>query len=254
MDLSFYVAAIPAVVLLGLSKGGFSGVGMLATPLVALVISPVEAAAILLPILVVQDMISVIAYRATWDRWNLLVLLAGALPGVFLAYLLAARVSESAVELAVGLISIVFAARRLVIDRRGQGELTAKPNMLIGWLCGAASGFTSMIAHAGTPPFQIFVIPQRLPQNIFVGTSVMFFATVNLLKVLLYFMLGQFSAKNLIVSTTLLPLAVLSTWLGIYIVRRTSSSRFITIIYILMVLVGGKLVFNGLSDLAAGGV
>ena len=85
MDLSFYVAAIPAVVLLGLSKGGFSGVGMLATPLVALVISPVEAAAILLPILVVQDMISVIAYRATWDRWNLLVLLAGALPGVFLA-------------------------------------------------------------------------------------------------------------------------------------------------------------------------
>ena len=165
MDLSFYVAAIPAVVLLGLSKGGFSGVGMLATPLVALVISPVEAAAILLPILVVQDMISVIAYRATWDRWNLLVLLAGALPGVFLAYLLAARVSESAVELTVGLISIVFAARRLVIDRRGQGGLIAKPNMLIGWLCGAASGFTSMIAHAGTPPFQIFVIPQRLPQN-----------------------------------------------------------------------------------------
>jgi uncharacterized protein len=254
MDLSFYVVAVPAVVLLGLSKGGFSGVGMLATPLVALVVPPVEAAAILLPILVMQDMISVIAYRATWDGWNVIVLLVGALPGIFLAYLLAARISESSVEFIIGLISIVFAARRLIIDRRGQGDQTAKPKLVAGWLCGAASGFTSMIAHAGSPPFQIFVIPQRLPQNIFVGTSVMFFAAVNLLKVFPYFMMGQFSAKDLTLSSTLAPVAVFSTWLGIYLVRRMSSSQFITVVYILMVLVGGKLVFNGLSGFAAGGV
>jgi len=254
MDLSFYVVAVPAVVLLGLSKGGFSGVGMLATPLVALVVPPVEAAAILLPILVLQDIISVIAYRTTWDRWNVLVLLVGALPGVFLAYLLAARVSDSAVELVIGIISIVFAVRRLFIDWRGQSDQMTKPKLMAGWLCGAASGFTSMIAHAGTPPFQIFVIPQRLPRNIFVGTSVMFFAAVNLLKVFPYFMLGQFTARDLTLSSTLAPVAVLSTWLGIYLVRRMSSSQFIMVIYILMVLVGGKLVLNGLSELAAGGI
>ena len=198
-------------------------------------------------------MISVIAYRATWDRWILLVLLAGALPGVFLAYLLAARVSESAVELTVGLISIVFAARRLVIDRRGkEGDRKAKHADRLALR--RRFGLHQHDRPCRTPPFQIFVIPQRLPQTIFVGTSVMFFATVNLLKVLPYFMLGQFSDRNLIVSATLAPLAVLSTWLGIYIVRRMSSSKFITIIYILMVLVGGKLVFNGLSDLAAGGI
>src|SRR5919112_3047075 len=102
----FYVAATPAVILLGLSKGGFSGVGMLSLPLMALFISPVQAAAITLPILVVQDVVSVWAFRHSWDRRNVAILLPGALVGVLLGYLLAARVSESAVKLAVGTVGI----------------------------------------------------------------------------------------------------------------------------------------------------
>ena len=70
-DPLFYAVAIPAVVFLGLSKGGFSGIGMVSTPLVALVMPPLEAAAILLPILLVQDAVSVFVYRCVWDSWNL---------------------------------------------------------------------------------------------------------------------------------------------------------------------------------------
>src|SRR5829696_9597201 len=113
-DPVFYAAAIPAVILVGLAKGGFSGLGLLSLPLMALVVSPVQAAAIMLPILIVQDVVTVWAYRHTWDRRNVLILLPSAILGILAGYLLAAWVSDAAVALAVGLISLVFALRRLV--------------------------------------------------------------------------------------------------------------------------------------------
>ena len=115
---SFYLAAIPAVILLGLSKGGFAGLGVLSMPLMALTIPPVQAAAITLPVLMVQDAISVWAYRHSWDRTNLKILLPGAVCGILLAFLLAARVPDAAVALVLGVISIVFALRRFMGGRR----------------------------------------------------------------------------------------------------------------------------------------
>lgn len=251
MDLAFYAAAIPAVILLGLSKGGFAGVGMIALPMLALAISPVEAAAIMLPILVVQDLVSMISYRRTWDRWNLAVLLPGAAVGILLGYLLATSVSEAAVALVVGLVSIAFGLRRLVIERRKANPITSRPKTALGVACGIGAGFTSMIAHAGGPPFQIFVLPQRLPRDVFVGTSVVFFAMVNWLKVPPYFLLGQFTERNLLVSATLIPLAIVSTWGGIWVVRRTDAERFYTIIYLLMIAIGIKLTYDGVSAIMA---
>lgn len=118
-DPLFYVAALPAVLLVGLAKGGFSGLGVMAIPLMALVVSPVQAAAIMLPILLVQDAVSVWAYRRAWDSRCLLTMLPGAILGIVLGYLLAAKVSDAAVELALGVISILFAVRRLVVERSG---------------------------------------------------------------------------------------------------------------------------------------
>src|SRR5215210_6625970 len=108
-DPLFYAAAIPAVTLLGLAKGGFSGLGLLSLPLMALVVSPVQSAAIMLPILIVQDVVSVWSYRKTWDLRNILILLPSGVVGIVSGYLLAAKVSDAAVGLALGLISIVFA-------------------------------------------------------------------------------------------------------------------------------------------------
>ncbi|MBI3436456.1 MAG: sulfite exporter TauE/SafE family protein, partial [Proteobacteria bacterium] len=81
-DLSFYLAAIPAVTALGISKGGFSGLGLMAVPLLSLVMPPLQAAGVLLPILIVQDMVTVWAFRRTWDGWNLRVMLPGSAIGV----------------------------------------------------------------------------------------------------------------------------------------------------------------------------
>jgi uncharacterized protein len=243
-DPLFYVVATPAVLLMGLSKGGFAGLGLISLPLMALVISPVQAAAIMLPILIAQDVVTVWAYRHTWDGRNLAILLPGAVLGIGLGYGLAARVSDAAVALAVGLISITFAVRRLVIERQGAPAPT-KPSVMAGWFWGSVCGFTSMIAHAGGPPFQVYIMPQRLARDVFVGTGAVLFAAINWIKLPPYVALGQFTRENLLTSVALFPLAVLATWLGVLLVRRVSGERFYTAIYILLILVGLKLVWQG---------
>ncbi len=247
-DPFFYAVAIPAVILLGLAKGGFAGIGVVATPLLALAISPVLAAAILLPILIVQDVVSVWAFRRTWDRGLLKLMLPAAAVGIFLGWALAAFVSPAAVELAVGLISIVFALQRLWAERAVKvaeqvGTTAGRP--WLGALCGLVAGFTSQIAHAGGPPFQIYVLPRRLPRDVFIGTSAIFFAVVNWMKVPAYMALGQFTPKVLATAGVLLPLAIASTWAGVWLVRRVPAEGFYRIIYVLLVAVGAKLAFDG---------
>ena len=249
-DPLFYAAAIPAVTLLGLAKGGFSGLGMLSLPLMALVVSPVQAAAITLPILIVQDVVSVWAYRYTWDRRNVAILVVGATIGIVTGYLLAAQVSDAAIKLAVGLISIAFAIRRLVLERGGREPMPTKADVPRGMFWGWVTGFTSMIAHAGGPPFQIYVMPQRLARDVFVGTGAVLFALINWIKVPPYWALGQFTRENLSTAGALFPVAVLTTFLGVWLVRRVPGERFYTIVYVLLILVGLKLLVDGAGALA----
>lgn len=245
----FYAAAIPAVTLLGLSKGGFSGLGLLSLPLLALVVSPVQAAAITLPILIVQDVVSVWAYRHTWDKRNVVLLTLGAIAGILTGYLLAARVSDAAVKLVVGAISIAFAIRRMVLERRTTPPAATLADTPRGLFWGWVTGFTSMIAHAGGPPFQIYVMPQKLPRDVFVGTGAILFALLNWIKVPPYVALGQFTTENLLTAAVLFPLAVASTWAGVLLVRRVDGARFYTAVYLLLILVGAKLVYDGVSVL-----
>jgi len=244
-DPIFYAAIIPAVILCGLGKGGFTGAGVLAMPLTALVMSPVRGASILLPILCLQDLVGVWAYRRTWDRWNLTVMLPGACTGIGLGYLFAARVPDAAISLAVGLISVWFGASRLVIERHGPVAPRHRPPRAAGLFWGVVSGFTSTIANAGAPPFQVFVLPQRLQKDIFVGTGIMFFAIMNWLKLPVFFALGQFTRENVTTSVGLFPLAVASTWGGLHLVRKVPAERFYRVIYLLLVTVGAKLLWDG---------
>lgn len=251
-DPVFYAVAIPAVILLGLAKGGFSGIGVVATPLMALAVSPVLAAAILLPILIVQDVVSVWAFRKTWDKGLLKLMLPPAALGIGLGWALAAMVSTAAVELAVGVISIAFALQRLWAERAVKastqlGQTAGRP--WLGVICGLAAGFTSQIAHAGGPPFQIYALPRRLPRDTFIGTSAVFFAVVNWMKAPAYLALGAFTPQVLATAGVLLPLAIASTWAGVWLVRRVPAEGFYRVIYVLLVAVGGKLVFDGARGL-----
>ena len=247
-DPAFYLFALPAVLLIGLAKGGFSGLGALGTPLMALGIGdPVKAAAILLPILIAQDVVGVAAFRKSWDGGILAAMLPGAAVGIGLGYLLAAQVSASAVMAALGAVSILFGAYRLWVERGGRLAASSDSPPWVGGLFGIAAGFTSQIAHAGGPPFQMWVMPKKLERDVFIGTSALFFAVVNWIKVPAYVALGQFTPANAVATAILLPFAVLASLAGVKLVRRVSMERFYAIIYLLMIVAGMKLLLDGIG-------
>ena len=249
-DPVFYLFAVPAVFALGLSKGGFAGVGLLATPLVSVYLHPLEAAALLLPILICQDIIAVWWYRHDWDAWNLKVLLPGAVIGMGIGWFLATRVSGDAIRLMVGFIGIAFVAHAWL--RKGPIE-PQKKTAASGVFWGGVSGFTSFLTQGGGPPYSVHVLPQRLAKLTLVGTTTIFFAVVNALKIGPYFALGQFSLENFMTSVVLLPLAVVTNFLGIWLVRVTPTELFYRIAYVLVLLVSLVLIWQGLFSKPLGG-
>ncbi len=243
----FYAFAVPAVVVLGLSKGGFSGIGMVSTPLLAIIMSPLEAAAILLPIILVQDVVSVWVYRRVWDPWNLKVMIPGCVVGVGMAWLLAAYVSHGAIRLVVGLIALGFVGYAF-FRHMLPGE-PPRPRAWHGVFWGGLSGFTTTLIQIGAPPYYAFVLPQRLEKMIYVGTTVMFFAAANSIKVVPYFALGQFSTAGLLTSFALVPLAIACNFLGIYLVRVTPEAMFYRITNVIVFVLGLELTRQGVTEL-----
>lgn len=235
-----------AIMLVGLAKGGLSGMGALATPLLALALPPVVAAALLLPVLMVQDVISVWSFRKTRDNWVIGWMLPGAALGVVLASAFAVLVDEGLFLLMLGLITLGFGLYRLWVERGGRIVAPSNSPGWVGSLYGVAMGFTSQIAHAGGPPFQMWVAPRKLPHEIFVGTSSVVFAAVNWMKVPSYLALGSLNQQTLTAALALMPLAIASTYAGIWVVRRLDTQRFYTVVYVLMIVLGGKLVWDGL--------
>jgi len=253
-DPLFYLLAIPAVTFLGLGKGGFAGVGMISTPLLALVVPPLQGAAILLPILICQDAISVWAYRRHWSASNLKVLVPGSVLGIGAAWLLASHVSNAAIELSVGAIGLCFVLHMYLGTRFRTflGRTPAKahrPHAAMGILWGTLAGFMSTLIQVGAPPYQIHVLPQRLDKLTLVGTTVIFFALMNLMKIAPYFALDQFSSRTLATSLALLPLAIATNVLGIWLVHKTPTEQFYRIAYLLMLLISLTLLWQGWQGL-----
>ncbi len=247
-DPYFYAAAIPAVVLTGLAKGGFlSTVGGIAVPLMALAISPIEAAGIMLPILIVMDMIGVTSYRREIDWPNFFILLPPALIGVGLGWATAAYVSEAAIRLLVGLIGL-FSAARYWWPRSSPRQI-AQRHRLKGSFWGLVAGFTSFVSHTGAPPLQVYLLPQRLPNAVYAGTAIALFSLVNLSKVVPYAALGQLSTANLSTTAVLLPLAPISMAAGIWMTRRISQDSFYAIAYAGLLAISLKLIWDALAIL-----
>ena len=247
-DHLFIAIAIPAVLLTGLSKGGFGGgLGMLATPLLALTIAPVRAAAIMLPILVMMDIVALRSYRGRVNWRIVRQMIPGALAGIALGWATAAYVDDNVFRILVGLIAVVFAVNQFLADRLKRepaGESLARAGF---W--GVIAGYTSFVAHAGGPPFNAYALPLKLEKLIFAGTSVVFFAIVNAVKLVPYLALGQFNRGNLHVSAWLMPVAIVGVLLGVWAVHRVSQALFYNITYIAMIVIGTKLLYDGFTAL-----
>jgi uncharacterized membrane protein YfcA len=244
----FVATAFIAVLLLGLAKGGFSGIGMAATPLLALTMPPLQALAIMLPILLMQDAISVWWYRHDWDGWNVKVMLPGAVVGVGLAWALASVVSDNVVRLMIGAIGVTFVLNVWF----GKMPPPKRPSAASGVFWGAASAFTSTIASAGMPPFSIHVFPQRMDKMRLVGTVTVFFAAVNVMRLFPYVGLGELNRHSLLISVILMPLAIATNFLGFWLVQRIPTGPFYRIAYALMFLISAALGVQGVVGLLRG--
>ncbi|PHQ72231.1 MAG: hypothetical protein COB93_01120 [Sneathiella sp.] len=247
-DPLFYFIAIPVTLIIGISKGGFAGsLGILSVPLISLVISPIQAAAIVLPILCVMDIFGLIAYRRKADWRNLFYLLPGAIFGILVGYLLFNHLSTDVIKILLGGICVVFTLNQYL--RKQRSDVRAGRSLVKGSLWGSVAGFTSFVAHAGGPPVQFYMLPQRIDKTLFVGTSVWFFFVINYVKLIPYTLLGQFSSENLGTSLVLLPLAPIGIWLGIKLHKIVPEDIFYRIAYILVLMTGAKLLWDGLRGM-----
>jgi len=255
-DPFFYAAAIPAVILVGLSKGGFGGaMALLGVPLMALAISPVQAAAILLPILIVMDIVSLWSWRGHSDNRTLVIMVPGALVGIAIGWATAAWVTAPMIRLIVGAVALWFVwrylAQTMAAARNGNKQEAHGHQPVQGTLWGALAGFTSFVSHAGGPPYQIYTLPLRQDPKTYTGTSVRFFAIINAIKLVPYFALGQFDATNLSTSLALAPLAPVATLAGAFIVRRMKPDIFYPFMYVMVFVAALKLIWDGAVHLLA---
>jgi uncharacterized protein len=240
----FYAAAIPAVLLMGLSKSGFgSGFGSLAVPIMALTISVPQAAAIMLPLLAVMDVLGVTAYRRHVDLKLIRLLLPAGLVGTVVGTLLFGVLSPTTVAAVVGALTLTFLAQRLFFPPRADAP---PPPRWLGRLLAVASGFTSFVAHAGGPPINAYVLPLRLSPVVFSATMAVFFAAVNASKWIPYAWLGLIDWRNMVTALALMPFAPMGVWLGVRLVHRVRQDWFYRLVYAGMFLTGCKLLWDGL--------
>ncbi|MGK6305794.1 sulfite exporter TauE/SafE family protein [Variovorax sp. DT-64] len=242
-DWHFYAVAVPAVLMLGVSKSGFgAGFGSLAVPVLALAVTVPQAAAILMPVLLLMDLLGIAAFRRDFDRSLLYFLIPFGLVGTLVGTALFRVLPAHTVAGIVGVFTLLFLAQRLLFPPRPDAP---PPSKAAGAVLTAIGGFTSFIAHAGGPPVNAYVIPLRLTPVAYTATLAYFFFVVNLSKWIPYAWLGLLDWRNMATSLVLLPIAPLGVWLGIRIARRIDAVWFYRFVYLGMLLTGIKLSWDG---------
>ncbi|WP_246624941.1 sulfite exporter TauE/SafE family protein [Oceanobacter mangrovi] len=239
----FWLLAAVAVLLTGISKSGFAGgVGVVAVPLMALYIDPRQAAAIMLPLLLVMDYFSMRIWWGQQNRFQFKRLIGPAAIGILIGYLIYDWLDAGVIRLLLGLLSIAFAAWgfasgvKLGVARTG--------NAWLARICGCVTGFTSFMAHAGGPPLNLYLLPLRLPRPEYLATVVMTIACINVIKLVPYALLGQLNLDNIAISLLLMPLAWIGVRYGVRLQAVISDVWFYRLIYSALGLIGLKLLFD----------
>lgn len=239
----FYLAAVPAVLIYGVGKGGLGGaLGIIAVPLMALVVPPTQAAAILLPILLVMDGFAVSHHYRQTDYQLIKRMLPGAVIGVALGGWILKVTPEAGLKLTIGLLSLLFCLQHWL----GSPRQTTPPGRLATGFWSIMTGLSSTAIHAGGGPASIYLLPLRLPKITLVATMAVLFAILNLVKLFPYMALGEFDSTNLTTAMVLIPLAPLGVKLGVYLLNYTSQEKVYQLCYLFLFASGLKLSFDGI--------
>ena len=243
MDLLFYFYAALGVILFGISKGGFAGpIAILAIPIMALVMSPIKAAAILLPVLLIMDIIAMYIYWNKWDLKNTKIILPSAMMGILIGALTFGFTSEDSIRVIIGCIAIIF----IILSLFQRNKKLIKISKKKGYFWSLVGGYTSFIIHSGATPLNFFLLPQKLNKTVYVATMTLTFLIINTVKLIPYYYLDQLVFSNLKTSLILSPLAPISIYAGYYLHKKTDEKMFYFLLYFFLGIGGIKLIFDGL--------
>jgi len=250
-DIYFYLVCIPAVLIVGLSKGGFGGAGAIfGVPIMSLAISPIQAAAIMLPILVFTNFFGLYSlnFKIEWRIFK--TMLPGAILGIGIGWALAAYLPVDAIRLLIGVIGVFFVLNTWFNNpnKRAPKPHTKRTDIL-GQFWGAASGFTSFVCHAGGPLYQLHTLPMRIEPLLYTSTTVAFFSVVDVVKLIPYLALGQFDGTNLATSAVLMPYALACTFLGTFLVKRIKAETFYRVLNVLLFMICCQLIYQAIDKL-----
>ncbi len=242
-DFYFYITAIPAVMIFGISKGGFAGpITILAVPLMSMTISPVIAAGIMLPILIVMDITALYFY---WNKWKIEIvklIIPPSIVGILIGSLTFSYISDDGVRIIIGSIAILF----ILFTVLQSGNLLIKPTKKKGMFWSTIAGYTSFLIHAGGPPLNFYLLPLKMDKTIYVATFTLAFAIINAVKLIPYYFLGQLATSNMLISLILLPLAPIGIIIGYYLHKKVSEKIFYNLIYFFLAIGGIKLIYDGI--------
>ena len=243
IDIYFYFIASIGVILFGISKGGFAGpIAILSLPIMTLAMSPVMAAAILLPVLLIMDVIAMYLYWKTWDMKNIKVIIPPALIGIFIGAMTFNYSSDDSIRIIIGTIAILF----ILLSIIQKNNLLIKPTKTKGTFWSLVAGYTSFLIHSGGTPVNFYLLPQKLNKTIYVGTMTLTFLIINVIKLVPYYYLDLFVISNIKASLILSPLAPISIYLGYYLHKKVNEEIFYFFIYLFLAVGGVKLIYDGI--------
>lgn len=242
----FFVLAGISSFLVGASKGGLPMVGVLGVPILALVMPPVAAAALLLPVYIVSDMVGLWAYRKQFDRRNLMILVPAMIFGVGVGWATAKVTLEQEwlVRLLVGVIGLWYCIS-ILVKRADAPPRPADVPRGVFW--GTIAGFTSFVSHTGGPPYQMYTLPQKMEKMVFAGTATIAFAIINAVKLIPYWALGQFNPGNLEMAALFSPVAIAGALIGYKATAVLPEKLFFRLVEIALAIVSVKLIYDALA-------
>jgi len=243
IDLLFFICVVPAIIIFGIAKSGLGGsIALISIPLMTVVMPLGQALAVILPILILSDFIAVYRFRKEFDLDTLKLIVPFSAIGIFVGSVTFSYFSEDLLKFIIGLMGFLFSAQYFLFKKNK--NIPTKRSFTKGSICSTFAGFTSFCVHAGGTPTSIYLLPLRMKKEIYVGTRVIFFTFVNLIKFPFYISLSMITHDSLKQSMMLFPLSVIGILVGYQILKYIEENIFYNIIYILILISSSRLLYS----------
>ena len=243
INLLFFFTVVPAIILFGIAKSGLGGsIALISIPLMTISMPLTTALGIILPILIFSDFIATYKYRKEFDLETLKLIVPFAAIGIIIGSFTFSYFSEELLKFIIGLMGFLFAGHYFFFKKNKEAK--SEKNFLKGGICSAVAGFTSFSVHAGGTPTSIYLLPLRMKKEIYVGTRIIFFTFVNLIKLPLYINLSMMNFETFKQSLILFPVALIGILIGYQLLKIIEEKLFYNILYALIFVTSSKLIFD----------